>query len=461
MTGRGLARGARDPRFWVPAGDAVAALAAAFGALRVWSGVDGNPLTLAFVRDHASWLLLAAVWVAALGPGRSPLALTAGRTAALLAQRAAGVAGLYMALYFFAPRGLLPRLVVLTFLALAGVTTFAWRAAGRRLATAEGRRIPVAVVGAGAKARMLARLLDDLAPHKRVVAFVAVGRPNDPAPPLPAPLVSAPELPRLAADGRVSEVFLAPDGAIGAEVLRSLVRAREQRVDVVPMHDACEQLLERLPIEHLDGASVLASLDRVRDPHPVPRLVHRLVDLAAGCLGCAALLLLLPVVGLAVWLDVGTPIFFLQQRVGLAGRNFRLVKLRTMPRDAEFDGPRWARVDDPRASRFGRFLRRSRLDELPQFWNILRGEMSLVGPRPERPEFVDELVRRIPCYRERLLVRPGLTGWAQINFRYGSSVEDAMTKLEYDLYYVKHRSPWFDAVIAWRTLWTMVTFRGR
>ena len=130
--------------------------------------------------------------------------------------------------------------------------------------------------------------------------------------------------------------------------------------------------------------------------------------------------------------------------------------------DAERDGPRWAEADDPRASRFGRFLRRSRLDEFPQFWNVLRGEMSLVGPRPERPEFVAELVRRIPSYRERLLVRPGVSGWAQVNYRYGGSVDGALDKLEYDLYYIKHRSFWagcrdrvahaLDGARSWRTV---------
>ena len=145
----------------------------------------------------------------------------------------------------------------------------------------------------------------------------------------------------------------------------------------------------------------------------------------------------------------------------LAGRNFRVLKFRTMGPDAERDGPRWAEADDPRASRFGRFLRRSRLDEFPQFWNVLRGEMSLVGPRPERPEFLADLVRRIPSYRERLLVRPGVSGWAQVNYRYGGSVDGALDKLEYDLYYIKHRSFWLDAAIVWRTIWTVLALGGR
>ena len=138
-----------------------------------------------------------------------------------------------------------------------------------------------------------------------------------------------------------------------------------------------------------------------------------------------------------------------------------MLKLRTMGADAETDGPRWAEAEDARASRIGRVLRRSRLDEFPQFWNVLRGEMSLVGPRPERPEFASELVGRIPCYRERLLVRPGISGWAQVNYRYTSSVDSTLDKLEYDLYYIKHQSFRLDAVILWRTIWTVLALGGR
>ena len=173
------------------------------------------------------------------------------------------------------------------------------------------------------------------------------------------------------------------------------------------------------------------------------------------------LLVLLPILTLGIWLDVGRPIFFGQQRLGLGGRLFRLIKFRTMTADAGRKGPQRARVDDPRVSRFGRFLRRSRLDEMPQFWNVLRGDMSLVGPRPEWYELADELVRLVPRYGERLLVKPGLTGWAQINQGYADSVEDVAARLEHDLYYIRHQSLWLDVRIAWRTVWTVLSLSGR
>jgi lipopolysaccharide/colanic/teichoic acid biosynthesis glycosyltransferase len=173
------------------------------------------------------------------------------------------------------------------------------------------------------------------------------------------------------------------------------------------------------------------------------------VVLAAALLvACAPLLL---IVALGQRLSERGPVFYSQVRVGRYGRPFRIHKLRTMRVDAETDGPSWAAPDDPRRTRLGGLLRRTRVDELPQLWNILRGDMSFVGPRPERPEFVAELERTLPFYGWRHLVRPGLTGWAQINYPYGAGVEDAERKLEFDLYYLRHPSWLNDAGIVLRT----------
>ena len=170
--------------------------------------------------------------------------------------------------------------------------------------------------------------------------------------------------------------------------------------------------------------------------------------------------MVLPFVALAIYLESPGPIFYSQGRVGRAGRTFQLIKLRSMVPDAEQDGQaRWAEEKDKRVTRVGRFLRRTRLDELPQCLNVLRGEMSLIGPRPERPEFVTRLQKRIPFYRSRLAVRPGLTGWAQVNYHYGSSVEDALVKLQYDLYYIKHKSLYLDLLILLKTIGVVLSFQ--
>jgi lipopolysaccharide/colanic/teichoic acid biosynthesis glycosyltransferase len=166
-------------------------------------------------------------------------------------------------------------------------------------------------------------------------------------------------------------------------------------------------------------------------------------------------------VALAIRLDSPGPIFYLQIRCGRAGRLFSIFKFRTMSIDAEQDGQaRWATKGDQRITRVGRFLRQTRLDELPQLLNVLRGEMSIVGPRPERPEFVEMLQEEVPFYRTRLMVKPGLTGWAQIHYDYGNSVEDALIKLQYDFYYLRYWSVWLDLYIIFRTLGVVFRFRG-
>ena len=453
-----LLQGASTRRFVLRAGDTAAAGGAVVGALWIWSAIDGHPLTWSYVLEHAAWFALAGVWLLLLQAASAARpAFSARDTATIVAHAVIAGLGPYLALYFLAPRDFLPRLVVLNFLALVGIATLVWRVSHQRLFAADTRESPVAVVGAGPAARDIAALLRELAPHRKVLGLFPSRDPGatDGADASPA------DLERLVATRRVSALILAPEGPLSAELLRTVVGARERDIEVIPMHAVYEQLLRRLPIRHKEPAWVLESLTDARRRRSASWLGKRTVDIAGAVVGCALLLLSLPVLGPLVWLDTGGPVFFRQERLGLAGRRFRVVKFRTMGPDAERDGPRWAEAEDARASRFGRFLRRSRLDELPQFWNVLRGEMSLVGPRPERPEFVAELVLRIPSYRERLLVHPGLSGWAQVNYRYGGSVDGALDKLEYDLYYIKHRSFWLDAAIVWRTIWTVLALGGR
>ena len=307
----------------------------------------------------------------------------------------------------------------------------------------------------------MTQLLSEMNPHKEVVAFVDEAGPEQGRSAGTLPVIDAEALQQWVDDGRIAEIVTTEENGLKAEVHGAVATARECGIDVIPMQAVYEELLRRLPLRQMDPTWTAAMLDSSPRAEPGWGIPKRAVDLAAGCIGCTVVLLLLPILSFGVWLDVGRPIFFRQKRLGFAGRPFWLIKFRTMSVDAERDGPRWASVSDPRASGFGRFLRRSRLDELPQFWHVLRGDMSLVGPRPERPEFVAELVRHIPCYQQRLLVKPGLTGWAQVNYGYASTVNDMRTRLEYDLYYVRHRSLWLDAETTWRTAWTMLTMSGR
>jgi sugar transferase (PEP-CTERM system associated) len=187
----------------------------------------------------------------------------------------------------------------------------------------------------------------------------------------------------------------------------------------------------------------------------------RVFDIALSLFGLIVGFPVMLAVALLVKLTSRGPVFYHQERVGLGGRTFQVHKFRSMRQDAEAaTGPVWSAKNDSRITPTGHFLRRTRLDELPQMWNVLRGDMSIVGPRPERPTFVAELTEKIPFYGQRHVVKPGLTGWAQVRYTYGASVEDAIEKLQYDLYYIKNLSLALDVVIVLETIKTVVLRRG-
>ncbi|MDH4138371.1 MAG: exopolysaccharide biosynthesis polyprenyl glycosylphosphotransferase, partial [Anaerolineae bacterium] len=259
----------------------------------------------------------------------------------------------------------------------------------------------------------------------------------------------------------ISEIVLAITRDLSGDMFQAVMDCNERGIQITPMPILFEQMTGRVAVEHVgNNWFIVLPIDGV-STYSLFMLLKRIADILISVLGLAFLLALLPFVALAIYLESPGPIFYSQDRVGRAGQTFQLIKLRSMAPDAEQDGqPRWAEENDKRATRVGRFLRRTRLDELPQCLNVLRGEMSLIGPRPERPEFVAELQKRIPFYRSRLAVRPGLTGWAQVNYHYGSSVEDALAKLQYDLYYIKHQSLYLDLLILLKTIGVVLSFQG-
>ena len=190
-------------------------------------------------------------------------------------------------------------------------------------------------------------------------------------------------------------------------------------------------------------------------------IIKRLMDIIISSILLIVSIPFLPFIYLIIRLTSRGPGFFMQQRTGKNGKKFMAVKFRTMYQNAEVNGPQWAQVNDPRVTKLGKWLRKSRIDEIPQLINVLRGEMSFIGPRPERPEFIERLKQNIPFYETRLLIKPGLTGWAQINFPYGASEEDALEKLQYDLYYIKNRSFVLDLSILLKTIKTVLSGGGQ
>ena len=260
---------------------------------------------------------------------------------------------------------------------------------------------------------------------------------------------------------RIDTLVLATGNAFDEKLLKSLAECLELGVEIIPMSLLYEKLTGRIPLEHIAHDWYIVMPVNHPLTRPFNRLIKRGMDIVLASLGILLLLPFVPLIALAIYLDSPGPIFYTQWRVGKGGRLFKAYKFRSMVPDAEKGRPVWARENDPRVTRVGRILRKTHVDEFPQFLNILKGEMSAVGPRPERPEFVAELAREIPFYRVRHAIKPGMAGWALVKYGYASSKEDATIKLEYDLYYIRHWSPWFDLIILAKTVIDTITFGGR
>lgn len=260
-------------------------------------------------------------------------------------------------------------------------------------------------------------------------------------------------LQELVAQNGVDLVITAISYAQSAELIGNLLQLKMRGLEVIDMPSFCERALGQIPIKNIEDSWFLYCDGFELLHRPLLQRFKRIFDICASSVGLVLSLPLMGILGLLVRLDSKGPAFFLQERTGQNEKIFQIVKFRTMRNDAEgVSGPVWASLRDYRVTRVGRWLRLTRLDEIPQFINVLKGEMSFIGPRPERPFFVEKLKKEIPYYALRFSVKPGLTGWAQVQYRYGASVEDAMEKLKFDLYYVKNMSWKLDIWIAIKTL---------
>jgi len=334
----------------------------------------------------------------------------------------------------------------------------------RRLFRSDRLLSRVLVLGSGKWARRVTTILESefVLPAHRVVAWVRLsGEPveSDDAGGRRPPVleVRGQEFSQVLRDRQVGLVVLAPDNTRQGDVFYPLLRRlRYEGVEIMrPLH-VCEVYDGRVPADLIDEEALMNV--SFSTGFPIVSQAKRVMDIVIGLL---AVVLFLPIAGVVALLvklsHPSAPVFYRQVRVGQFGRPFTILKFRTMAPDAEAGtGPVWSAKDDARVTVLGRFLRQFRLDEIPQFINVLKGEMSIVGPRPERPEIMRELEKQIPYFAERLNVLPGLTGWAQIRYPYGSTVEDAWRKLEYDLYYIKHLSLRLDLQIVLSTLRVVV-----
>ena len=256
----------------------------------------------------------------------------------------------------------------------------------------------------------------------------------------------------------IHRIIVAMEVQRGELPVQELLLLRFQGIEVEEDGTLRERLYGKIQLDGLRPSNFLYSEGfRIRASQQFTR---QIVSLLVAAIGLLLFLPFFPFVALAVKLSSKGPLFFHQPRIGMGGRVFDVVKFRTMYTDAESGGAKWATKDDPRVTPVGRFLRKTRIDEIPQLWNVLRGDMGLVGPRPERPEFVDWLKDELPFYYLRTLIRPGLTGWAQVRYGYGATLAETKEKLEYDLYYIKHMSLGLDLLIMFETIKTILRRRG-
>ncbi|MBL8646443.1 TIGR03013 family XrtA/PEP-CTERM system glycosyltransferase [Sphingosinicella xenopeptidilytica] len=356
---------------------------------------------------------------------------------------------------FFFPDVDLWRSVVLYAIALTFVVIFAWRVLMSRIVKWKSFRFRVLIIGAGQRGARLARAAeasDSNFTAAAVVRLTNTGNAIDNA----IPIDSVPSLVDLCEQLRIDEVVLALDERRGAAPSEKLLEVKLAGFPVSEISSFLERQTGRVDLRSISPSWLIYS-DGFLGAEPVSIMLKRLFDVTASLILLVLASPILILAALAVKLTSRGDTFYRQERVGQFGKTFNVVKFRSMVADAEKDGKaQWAKSGDPRVTPVGRILRASRIDEIPQIYNVLTGDMSFVGPRPERPVFVEELAAEIPYYRERHIVKPGITGWAQLNYPYGASVMDARHKLEYDLYYIKNYSLFLDLLILIQTVRVVV-----
>jgi len=355
--------------------------------------------------------------------------------------------------FFFPDLDIGPYVLVLGVFILT-VFLFFWRLAYERILLISIFRERVYVLGCGERARSIVQLLrESRDAGMEVIGWKGESETHD-------------QLDRFAAELRafrqprpgIDRVIVAMEDRRQAMPVRELLDLRVRGVLIENASTLQERLTGKLPLIGLNPSTLIFT-DGFR-MSPLQQLFRRLLSFMVSLTALVVCLPFIPFIILAVRLSSPGPVFFNQTRVGQRGRLFTAHKFRTMREDAEAGGAVWAAKDDPRITRVGGFMRKTRLDEIPQLWNVLRGEMAFVGPRPERPEFVQWLSQDIPYYDLRHMIRPGITGWAQVRYRYGASLEETKRKLEYDLYYIKHQSIGLDLLIMFETIKTIILRRG-
>jgi len=462
--------------------DTVLLLIASLGAVGGWTIFRPDlPLSWHFISFFTNWIIgLPALWLILLATyGGYNLKISA--QTKVIQQRLIGVwitfIGIYLLAFFLLARqvtilplpvldDVLPlRLVPGLFIVMALPLELIWRHLYAKLLTKNHFQQHVLIVGAGKAGQILADAFHHEIPTG---AYNVVGFIDDDQGKIGKTIKNLPVLGphktmvKFIKQHNIDEVILAISQDLSGDLFQTIMECYEQGIQITPMPVIYEALTGRVPVEHVGRQWYVSLPLSATPPGWFYKTLIRTIDICAALLGLLGLGIICPVIALAnVFWSPGA-LFYRQTRVGRAGKLYSIVKFRTMIPNAEGrSGAVWAAAEDPRITLVGHLLRKSRLDEVPQFWNILKGEMSLVGPRPERPEFVEQLAKQIPFYKSRHAVKPGLTGWAQVRYPYGASVEDALMKLQYDLYYIKHQNLFLNFLIIYKTIRVVFGLKGR
>ena len=457
-----------EQRFILVLGDLLAATIALFVALYVWaSGDSWYRFSVEFLKYRApAWFyLLPFIWLILLVDTYDT------RKSANLRQtlRSIGMVFLgsvivYLVIYFAVEPNSLPRLGVAVFIVSATLLTLLWRLIYVRTFTSFSRQQRVLIVGAGKAGTALVEVIYELDPPP----FKLIGLIDDDPAKLGTNIHGSPilgnheSMTEIIANQGITDLILAISNEMNHGMFQSILTAQEEGINLTTMTDTYENLSGRVPIDLLESDWVVRAFLERAPTSGFYRISKRLMDLVLGLTGLIGLAILFPLLALIILIDSGRPVIFTQKRLGRGGKPYTIYKLRTMKSRSDMEKEALVTTtNDPRITRIGRFLRKSHLDELPQIINVLRGEMSFVGPRSERVELVRVFQREVPFYRARMLVKPGITGWAQIHQAYAETIEETATKLQYDLYYIEHASILMDLNILLRTVGSVLGFKGR
>ena len=458
----------REQRTILIIGDLLVSVLALIGGLYFWGQRDAwLSFSMNFLRQRVeTWFyFLPLIWMVFLVE-LYDLHVAKNLRKTIIGIAIAALAGIlfYSLIYLLSPVNSLPRLGIGAFLFLAAILTIFWRLVYIQVFTTQALLRRVLIIGAGKAADTIIQAFHDLRPQP----FFLVGLTDDDPKKIGEKMDGFPilagndRLQEIIASEGINEIVISISGKMQGSTFQSILDAQESGVEVVPMPSMYEELLGRVPIHHLESDWLIRSFVDEARVGGFYEAGKRMLDILGGLVGLVICAIFTPFVALLILLESGWPVIYQQVRSGKGGKPFTIYKFRTMRKDAEKDGKvQLTQEKDTRITRIGNFLRRTHIDELPQFLNVLSGDISLVGPRSERPEWIEEFQKQIPFYRARLLVKPGITGWAQVNYSYYATVEEMAIKLEYDLYYIKHRNMMTDLLILLRTFTQVIAFRGR